>query len=81
MGRQRPPAAGERIRKSRFAYSLYVEGRYLLFHLLTCFHSTLAQSHTLQPRHLANVFLQLLQRQRLVVNGQTTYFQFVTHYY
>ena len=35
MGRQRPPAAGERIRKSRFAYSLYVEGRYLLFHLLT----------------------------------------------
>ena len=53
----------------------------LLFHLLACFHSTLAQSHTLQPRHLANVFLQLLQRQRLVVNGQTTYFQFVTHYY
>ncbi len=35
LGRQKPPADGESIRRSRFAYSLYVEGRYLLFNTLT----------------------------------------------
>ena len=35
LGKQKPPADGERIRKSQFVYSLYVRGRYLLFHTLT----------------------------------------------
>ena len=35
LGRQQPPAPEGRIRGSRFVYSLYTEGRYLLFHTLT----------------------------------------------
>ena len=35
LGRQKPPADGESIRRGRFAYPLYVEGRYLLFNTLT----------------------------------------------
>jgi hypothetical protein len=35
LGPQKPPAEGERIRRSRFAYPLYLEGRYLLFNTLT----------------------------------------------
>ena len=35
LGKQKRPADGERIRKSQFVYSLYVRGRYLLFHTLT----------------------------------------------
>ena len=35
MGKQRRPSESERVRKSMFVYSLYVEGRYLLFHTLT----------------------------------------------
>ena len=35
LGRQKPPADGENIRRSRFAYPPYVEGRYLLFNTLT----------------------------------------------
>ena len=35
LGRQKLPAAEERIRKSQFVYSLYEKGRYLLFHTLT----------------------------------------------
>ena len=35
LGSQKPPAEGEKIRVSRFVYSLYTEGRYLLFHTLT----------------------------------------------
>ncbi len=35
LGRQNPPAAGESIRKSRFVYGMYAEGKYLLFHTLT----------------------------------------------
>ena len=35
LGRQKPPAEGERVRRSCFAYPLYLQGRYLLFHTLT----------------------------------------------
>lgn len=35
LGEQKLPSAGEPIRKSLFAYILYAEGRYLLFHTLT----------------------------------------------
>ena len=35
LGKQRRPLEGGRIRKSQFVYSLYVEGKYLLFHTLT----------------------------------------------
>ena len=35
LGRQKAPAEGERIRRSCFAYSLYMQGRYLLFNTLT----------------------------------------------
>ncbi len=35
LGKQKPPAAGESVRKSFFVYSLYEKGRYLLFHTLT----------------------------------------------
>ena len=35
LGVQRLPVDGERIRRSRLVYSLYHEGRYLLFHTLT----------------------------------------------
>ena len=35
MGKQRRPSESERVRKSMFVYSLYVEGKYLLFHTLT----------------------------------------------
>ena len=35
LGKQKPPEPGEKIRRSRFAYSLYTEGKYLLFHTLT----------------------------------------------
>ena len=35
LGRQKPPAEGERIRRSCFAYPLYMRGRYLLFNTLT----------------------------------------------
>ena len=35
LGDQKFPPSGERICRSRFAYILYAEGRYLLFHTLT----------------------------------------------
>lgn len=35
LGDQKFPPAGERIRKSRFVYLLYIDGCYLLFHTLT----------------------------------------------
>ena len=35
LGNQKPPAAGTFVRKSKFVYSLYVEGRYILFHTMT----------------------------------------------
>ena len=35
LGKQKKPKAGECIRKSNFAFSLYIEGMYLLFHTLT----------------------------------------------
>ena len=35
LGTQRMPAEGTGIRKSRFAYCLYTEGMFLLFHILT----------------------------------------------
>ena len=35
LGDQKLPSTEERIRKSRFVYMLYAEGRYLLFHTLT----------------------------------------------
>ena len=35
LGKQKPPAQGQQIRRSRFAYALYSEGKYLLFHTLT----------------------------------------------
>ena len=35
MWKQKLPAGGQRIRRSRFAYSLYMGGKYVLFHLLT----------------------------------------------
>ena len=35
LGKQKPPADGERIRKSHFVFSLYIKGQYLLFHTLT----------------------------------------------
>lgn len=35
LGKQKPPANGERVRKSHFVFSLYVRGQYLLFHTLT----------------------------------------------
>ena len=35
LGKQKLPAAGEKIRKSHFVYSMYTEGKYLLFHTLT----------------------------------------------
>ncbi len=44
LGKQSLPEAGESIRRSRFVYSMYLEGRYLLFHTLT------RQLLALQPR-------------------------------
>ena len=35
LGTQKAPGPEEKIRRSRFAYYLYIEGKYLLFHLLT----------------------------------------------
>ena len=35
LGPQKPPAEGLGIRRSRFVYTLYQQGRYLLFHTLT----------------------------------------------
>ena len=35
LGPQKPPADGTRIRRSCFAYPLYIEGQYLLFNTLT----------------------------------------------
>ena len=35
LGPQKPPAEGEHIRRSCFAYPMYLEGRYLLFNTLT----------------------------------------------
>ena len=46
LGRQKPPAKGERVRRSRFAYPLYIQGRYLLFNTLT------RQLLALSPRYI-----------------------------
>ncbi len=35
MGKQKKPEEGKKIRKSHFAYSLYIRGGYFLFHTLT----------------------------------------------
>ena len=35
LGRQKPPAEGERIRRSCFVYALYLDGWYILFNTLT----------------------------------------------
>lgn len=35
LGSQKPPSGDERIRRSCFVYSMYVDGKYLLFHTLT----------------------------------------------
>ena len=46
LGKQKSPAEGVSIRRSRFAYCLYVQGRYLLFHMLT------RQLLALQPQYI-----------------------------
>ena len=35
LGKQKAPEAGKKIRRSRFVYCLYEQGKYLLFHTLT----------------------------------------------
>ena len=46
LGRQKLPAEGERIRRSCFAYVMYLDGRYVLFHTLT------RQILALPPRYI-----------------------------